>query len=135
MSKNDTIVAEFRANNGTVTTGGFGRHLILVHHIGNKTGTERVTPLFAMRKDQDTWVMVATKAGAPTDPDWLHNLRAFPEVTIETPDDGTVPVRAEEITGPERDAIWAHLTQLVPLLGEYQAKTTRVIPVIALHRR
>ena len=83
---NDSIINEFRENNGTVTQNGFGRRLILVHHIGAKSGQERVSPVAAIRQDDDTWLIAASKAGAPDNPAWFHNLRANPDVQIETPD-------------------------------------------------
>ncbi|NMN99009.1 nitroreductase/quinone reductase family protein [Antrihabitans stalactiti] len=135
MNRNDIIIAEFRENDGTVTTGGFGRHLVLLHHCGRSTGIERITPLFALRQDPDTWMIVATKAGAPEHPAWFHNLLAHPEVTIETPDDGTVAVRAEQVTDSERDLAWAKFVEVSPIFAQYQAKTERTIPVVALRRR
>lgn len=132
---NQQIIDEFRANHGTVTTRGFGRHLVLLHHIGAKSGTARVTPAAAVHTDADTWLIAASKAGAPDNPAWFHNLRANPEVTIETPDDGTVEVRARVLEGAERDAGWSRMTTLFEGFRSYEQKTTRVIPVIELSRR
>ena len=132
---NQRIIDEFRSNGGTVETMGFGRGLVLLHHLGARSGTERVTPLAVVREDDDTWLVAASKAGAPDNPDWYHNLRAHPDVEIETPDDGTVPVRATELTGDERDRGWARFTAMSEGFRSYEAKTTRVIPVLALTRR
>ncbi len=132
---NQQIIDEFRAGGGTVTTMGFGRSLVLVHHLGARSGTERIAPVMAIRSAPDTWLIAASKAGAPENPAWYHNLRAHPEVEIETPDDGVVPVRAEVLSGAERDAAWDRFTSVAPGFNEYEARTTRTIPVVALHRR
>lgn len=132
---NEQIVAEFRANGGTVTTMGFGRSLVLLHHTGARTGAERVSPVFAIRDDEDTWLVAASKAGAPEHPAWFHNLLAHPDTVVETPDDGTVPVHARELTGAERDTAWARFTAASDGFRGYQERTTRTIPVVALTRR
>ncbi|MBF4461064.1 MULTISPECIES: nitroreductase/quinone reductase family protein [unclassified Rathayibacter] len=132
---NDTIIEEFRANGGTVTTAGFGRNLVLVHHFGARSGEERVTPLMALRPSDDVWLIAASAAGAPKHPAWFHNLVARPEISIETPDDGTVDVRARVLTGDERDAGWARFTEASDGFREYEKRTTRVIPVVELRPR
>lgn len=132
---NAKVIAEFREKGGEVTEAApFGRSLVLVHHLGAKSGTERVTPLVSVR-DGDDWMIAASKAGAPDNPDWYHNLKAHPEVSIETPDDGTVEVRVEELTGADRDAAYDRFKQLMNGFREYEQKTTRTIPVLALRRR
>lgn len=133
---NSRVVAEFREKGGEVTeAAGFGRSLVLVHHRGARTGTERVTPLVHVREDDDTWLLAASKAGAPDNPDWYHNLKAHPEVSIETGDEGLVEVRVEELVGDARDAAYAQFVEMMPGFGEYEQKTTRTIPVLALRRR
>jgi len=133
---NSRVVAEFREKGGEVTeAAGFGRSLVLVHHRGARTGTERVTPLVHVREDDDTWLLAASKAGAPDNPDWYHNLKAHPEVSIETGDEGLVEVRVEELVGDARDAAYARFVEMMPGFGEYEQKTTRTIPVLALRRR
>lgn len=132
---NAQIIEEFRANGGTVETMGFGRRLVLLHHVGARSGTERIAPLAAIRHDDDTWLIAASKAGAPDNPAWFHNLKAHPEVSIETPDDGVVEVRAEVLEGAERDEAWERFKQMSSGFADYEAKTTRVIPVVALRRR
>ncbi len=132
---NQNIIDEFRANDGTVTTMGFGRGLVLLHHKGARTGTERVSPVAAIHSDDDTWLVAASKAGAPDNPDWFHNLRAHAEVSVETPDDGTVDVTARVLEGAERDEAWARFTAMSDGFAAYEQKTSRTIPVIALTRR
>jgi deazaflavin-dependent oxidoreductase (nitroreductase family) len=132
---NQNVIDEFRANDGTVTTAGFGRALVLLHHVGARTGQERVAPVRAIRQDQDAWLVAASKGGAPDNPAWFHNLKAHPDVSIEVPGEGTVPVRARVLEGAERDSGWAQFTAASPGFREYEDRTTRTIPVIALHRR
>jgi deazaflavin-dependent oxidoreductase (nitroreductase family) len=132
---NQQIIDEFRANDGTVQTMGFGRALVLLHHTGARTGTERVSPVAAIRDGDDTWLVAASKGGAPDNPDWFHNLRAHPDVTIETPEARTVEVRARVLEGDERDAAWARFTAMSEGFRSYEQKTSRVIPVVALSRR
>lgn len=129
---NTRVIEEFRQNGGSVTN--FGRRLVLLHHVGARTGTERVSPVMGIR-DDDAWLIAASKAGAPDNPAWFHNLQAHPDVVIETPDDGVVEVRAEVLTGAERDAGWARFEAASPGFREYQTRTERRIPVIRLRRR
>ena len=132
---NQQIVDEFRANGGTVTTMGFGRGLVLLHHVGARSGTERVSPVAAIHDDADTWLVAASKGGAPDHPAWFHNLVAHPDVEIETPDDGDVPVRARVLPREERDPAWARFTAMSEGFRSYEEKTDRVIPVLELRRR
>ncbi|MCX6501753.1 MAG: nitroreductase/quinone reductase family protein [Microbacterium sp.] len=129
---NQQIIEQFRANGGTVDR--FGDKLVLLHHIGARSGVERLTPVMAIREDTDTWLIAASKAGAPDNPAWFHNLLAHPDVDIETPE-GVVPVRATRLEGEERDAAWARFTTASPGFKAYEEKTDRVIPVLALRRR
>jgi len=130
---NQPIIDEFRANGGTVTH--FGRGLVLLHHTGAKSGIERVTPVAAWRTAPDAWLIAASKAGAPDNPAWYHNLLAHPDLTIETPDDGEVQVHATGLTGDERDSAWQEFTSHYPGFLDYEKKTERVIPVVRLTRR
>jgi len=132
-SWNDQVIAEFRANNGAVAR--FGRNLVLIHHIGAKTGMERIAPARAIRHDRDSWLVAASKGGAPDNPGWYYNLLANPDVRIETPDDGTVAVHAEVLRGAERDEAWERFKQAAPGFGDYEQKTSRTIPVVLLRRR
>ena len=94
---NEGIINEFRANSGRVGGPFEGRQMILVHHTGAKSGTERVTPL-VYQADSDDWVIFASKAGAPDNPDWYHNLKANPHTTIEVGTD-TIDVNCVETHG------------------------------------
>lgn len=132
---NRRIIDEFRANQGTVTSTPFGRSLILLHHVGAKTGTERVNPVMHLRQGPDTWLVAASKAGQPENAAWYHNLIAHPDTLIETPDDGTVAVHVTDLKGEERDKAWARFTAASPGFRAYEQRTTRTIPVLALTRR
>jgi deazaflavin-dependent oxidoreductase (nitroreductase family) len=132
---NTNIIEEFRENGGTVTTGGFGRRLVLLHSRGARSGAQRVNPLASVRESDDVWLVAASAAGADRHPAWFHNLLAHPEVTIETPDDGTVDVLATDLEGEERDAGWDRFTQMSEGFRSYEAKTSRTIPVVRLTRR
>ena len=130
---NTKIIEEFRANEGRVGGPFEGAPMILVHHIGAKSGTERVTPLVYFPEADGRMVIIASKAGAPTNPDWYHNLRANPKVDVEVGTE-TFPVEAAEVEGAEREEVWARVVARNPGFGEYQEKTTRVIPVVRLTR-
>jgi deazaflavin-dependent oxidoreductase (nitroreductase family) len=127
---NARIIDEFRANEGRVGGPFEGSTLLLLHHIGAKSGKDRINPL-VYNRDGERYVVFASKAGAPTNPDWYHNLKAHPDVTIEVGTD-TIDVRAEAATGEERDRLFQAQTERSPQFAEYQSKTERVIPVIVL---
>jgi len=131
---NAQIIEEFRANGGKVGGPFEGSPMVLVHHKGAKTGTERVTPLMA-QVEGDRLFIFASKAGAPDNPDWYHNLKANPETTIEYLDDPSVPVRVVELEGAERDRVWERQKTEWPQFAEYEEKTDRTIPVLELQRR
>jgi deazaflavin-dependent oxidoreductase (nitroreductase family) len=132
---NQQIIDEFRTNGGDVRTNGFGKGLVLLHHRGARTGVERVSPLAGIKVDGDTWLLAASKGGAPDNPAWFYNLLAHPDVEIETPDDGTVPVHATQLTGAEREEGWARFTARSEGFRSYEQRTARTIPVIRLARR
>ena len=132
---NQQIIDEFRTNDGTVNTMGFGRGLVLVHHQGAKSGAERVTPLAGIRESDDAWLITASAAGADKNPAWYHNVLAHPEISIETPDDGEVQVSAQELPRDERDVAWSRFTAMSDGFAGYEKKTSRIIPVIRLTRR
>jgi deazaflavin-dependent oxidoreductase (nitroreductase family) len=134
-SWNQQIIDEFRSNGGDVATRGFGRTLVLLHHRGARTGGERISPVRAIREGDDTWLVAASKGGAPENPAWFHNLLAHPEASIETPAAGIVDVHAEQLHGAERDAAWARFLAASPGFALYEERTSRTIPVFALHRR
>jgi deazaflavin-dependent oxidoreductase (nitroreductase family) len=129
---NQKIVEEFRTNGGRV--GGYfeGAHMILVHHIGARSGTERVNPLVYL-PDGENMIIAATKGGAPTHPDWYHNLKAHPRITVEVGSE-TFQVEATEVTGAERDKLWRRLVEIRPGFAEYETKTDRVFPMFRLTR-
>jgi deazaflavin-dependent oxidoreductase (nitroreductase family) len=127
---NTKIIEEFRANEGKVGGPFTGAPILLLHHRGAKTGTERVNPL-AYQPVDDHFAIFASKGGAPTNPDWYHNVRANPDVTVEIGTD-TIPVHARVAEGEERDRIWTKQKQLMPGFADYENQTSRTIPVIIL---
>jgi len=128
---NRKIIEEFRNNKGVVGGPFEGVPILLLHHTGAKTGTERINPL-AYRRDGDNFVIFASKGGAPTNPDWHHNLLANPEAVIEVGTDSPSKVRARVATGDERTRIWERQKKEFPGFADYEAKTDREIPVIVL---
>lgn len=129
---NSRIIAEFRANAGTVGPPFEGATLLLLGTTGARTGQPRLTPLVYHRID-DMMVIVGSKAGSDTNPDWVHNLRAHPRAHIEV---GTeeYDVAARELPLDERDAVYPKIVAIAPGFGEYQEKTNRVIPLFELQR-
>jgi deazaflavin-dependent oxidoreductase (nitroreductase family) len=132
---NRQLIAQFRANGGQIVTGLFkGAPLLLLTTIGAKSGQPRTTPL-AYTRDGDRWVIIASKGGAPTNPDWYRNLLAQPTATVEV---GTerFPVRAHIAVGAERDRLYDQMAAQLPnyKFAEHQRKTTRKIPVVTLER-
>ncbi|WP_193613590.1 nitroreductase family deazaflavin-dependent oxidoreductase [Nocardioides lijunqiniae] len=127
---NDQVIAEFRANHGQVGGPFEGAPLLLLHSTGARSGQERVSPMMYL-PEGERYVVFASKAGADDHPDWYHNLKAHPDARIEVGDD-EVAVRAVEVTGVERDRLYAQQAELFPGFKEYEAKTSRVIPVVAL---
>ena len=130
---NDAVIAEFRENHGKVGGNFEGAPLLLLHSVGAKSGQTRVSPMMYL-PDGDRFLVFASKAGAPDNPDWYHNLKANPDATIEVGDE-TVDVRAEELPRAERDEKYAEQAALFPGFADYEKKTDRVIPVLALTRR
>jgi deazaflavin-dependent oxidoreductase (nitroreductase family) len=126
---NAQIIEEFRANAGRVAAFE-GSSLLLLHTDGAKSHTHYVTPVVYL-DDDGRYVIFASKAGAPSNPGWYHNLIAHPDVHIEV-GDRKIEVTAAEITGAERDRIYERQVARMPQFAEYQAKTERVIPIIAL---
>jgi deazaflavin-dependent oxidoreductase (nitroreductase family) len=130
---NAQVIAEFRDNHGKVGGSFEGAPLLLLHSTGARSGEERVSPMMYL-PDGDRFLVFASKAGADTNPDWYHNLKAHPEARIEVGDD-TIDVIAEELPRAERDAKYAEQAALYPGFADYEKKTDRVIPVLALTRR
>ena len=127
---NRGVIDEFRTNDGVVGGMFEGMSLLLLHHTGAKSGTERVNPLVYLR-DGNNYVIFASKAGAPTSPDWYHNLRANPSTTIEVGVQ-SIPVTARVAEGDERERLFSAQKQAAPQFAEYESKTDRVIPVVVL---
>ena len=132
---NQQIIDEFRANGGAVQTYGFGRGLVLLHHIGAKSGVSRISPVAGIHTAPETWLVAASAGGRDNSPAWYYNLLAHPDVSIETPDDGTVEVHAVDLPRPERDAAWELFKARSEGFRSYEQKTSRVIPVLELRRR
>ncbi len=128
---NQSVIEEFRKNGGRVAA--FARQpLLLLHHRGAKTGTERVNPV--ARQDLDNgWAVFASKGGAPTNPDWYHNLVTNPDATVEVGTE-TVAVRARVADAEERGRIWEEQKRRNAGFADYEAKTARQIPVVILER-
>ena len=129
---NAGVIEEFRANEGRLGGGFEGAPMLLLHSTGAKSGQERVHPMMYQQVGDDVAVF-ASKAGAPTNPDWFHNLVANPDATIEIGTE-TVPVRARVAEGDERVRIWEVQKERYPGFAEYEEKTDRVIPVVILER-
>lgn len=130
--RNQRIIDEFRANDGKVGGPFEGKTLLLLHTKGAKSKQERINPV-ACIQDGDRWVVIASKGGAPTHPDWYHNVVADPQVTVEV---GTEKFHAQaSVAGePERSRLYTKMVEVMPGFGDYQRNTTRVIPVIVLTR-
>jgi deazaflavin-dependent oxidoreductase (nitroreductase family) len=129
---NETIIEEFRANDGKVGGPFEGASLLLITTTGRKTGLRHTTPA-AYALDGERILLFASNAGASSDPAWYRNLVADPAVTIEL---GTTsfPATAVPVEGEERDRLYARQARLSPAFAAYQAKTSRTIPVVAVHR-
>jgi deazaflavin-dependent oxidoreductase (nitroreductase family) len=130
---NTPIIEEFRANGGKVGGNFEGAPILLLHTTGAKSGQERVNPMM-YRKVGDDIAVFASKAGAPTNPDWYYNLVAHPEATAEIGTE-TVNVVARVAKGDERTEIWEPQKNEYPGFAEYESKTTREIPVVILKRK
>lgn len=129
---NRQVIEEFRANGGKINGPLAGFPLLLLTTTGARSGQRRVSPL-AYRAEGDRLFVFASKGGAPTSPDWYHNLVAHPEVTVEVGAE-TFEATAIVIEGEERDQIYTRQGEQYPNFAEYQTKTTRKIPVVELKR-
>ncbi len=127
---NKAVIDEFRANSGKVGGNFAGRTLLLLHTTGAKSGQERINPV-AYVQDGDRYVIIASKGGAPTNPDWYYNLLAHPRVTVEV---GTEQFQAQAavVSEPERTRLYSKMVEMMPGFAEYREKTTRQIPVVIL---
>ena len=127
---NRQVIEEFHANEGKVNG---GNSLLLLRTTGARSGKQRVNPL-AYTTDGERLVIIASKGGTPTNPDWYHNIVAHPDVTVEVGTE-TFEARATVVEGRERDELYAKQAAIMPNFAEYQEKTTRKIPVIVLTRK
>ena len=129
---NKSIVDEFRVNGGKVGGPFEGATLLLLTTTGAKSGQPRLTPLAYLTID-DKMIIIGSKAGADTNPDWVHNLRANPHAHIEVGTE-SYDVTARELPSEERDETYPKVVGLAPGFGEYQDKTSRIIPLFELQR-
>ncbi len=129
---NAKIIEEFRANDGRVGGQFEGAPLLLLHTTGAKSGQERVNPMM-YRTEGDDLVVFGSKAGAPSHPDWFHNLVTNPRASVEVGTE-TVDVVARTAEGDERERLWSAQKQEWPGFADYETKTTRQIPVVILER-
>ncbi len=127
---NSKIIEEFRANGGQVGGNFEGAPLLLLHTVGAKTGQQRVNPMM-YRPVPRGYAVFASKAGAPVNPDWYHNLLAHPDVEAEIGTE-TVTLRARVAEGAERNEIWEAHKAAWPGFADYEKTTTRQIPVVIL---
>jgi deazaflavin-dependent oxidoreductase (nitroreductase family) len=130
---NSNIIEEFRASHGKVGGMFEGAPMLLLTHTGAKTGTRRTNPLAYQRHDGRVFVF-ATKGGSTRNPHWFLNLKANTDVTVEIGVE-TFEATAVEITGAERDEIYARQSALRPAFGEYQKDNPRTIPVVEIIRK
>ncbi|MFG1703936.1 nitroreductase family deazaflavin-dependent oxidoreductase [Nonomuraea sp. M3C6] len=129
---NQQIIDEFRANEGRVGGMFEGAALVLLTTTGAKSGKPTTSPVMYL-EDDDRYVVIASNGGADHHPAWYHNLRATAEATAEI---GTekFEVKALLVEGEERDQLYARMVAKAPGFAEYEARTSRRIPVVALHR-
>lgn len=130
---NTSIIEEFRSNKGIVGGMFAGMTLLLMTTRGAKTGKESIIPV-VYSKDDEHYLIAASKGGAPTNPAWYHNLIAYPDVTVEVGSEKFNAI-AKEIKGEERERLYNQHATEYPNFNEYKAKTTRVIPLFILERK
>jgi deazaflavin-dependent oxidoreductase (nitroreductase family) len=138
---NTEVIREFRANQGRVGGMWTGTMLIVIHHIGAKSGIERVTPVACSPQGDGRFAIWAANGGSPTHPNWYYNLKAHPRITVEVGTETFMAV-AEELGGAARAELWPKLVAEWPKpvpgspdLGAAQARTTRQFPVFMLTRQ
>ncbi|WP_229405794.1 nitroreductase family deazaflavin-dependent oxidoreductase [Micromonospora sp. NBRC 110038] len=127
---NEKVIAEFRANGGRVGGQFAGAPLLLLHTVGARSGQARVNPMMYQEVDGG-YAVFASKAGAPTNPDWYHNVLAHPRVRAEIGME-TVELVARVAAGDERERIWSAQKAAYPGFADYERKTDRQIPVVVL---
>lgn len=134
---NDAIMEEFHANNGKVGGNFANAKLLILGTTGAKSGVPRVSPMMYFAEPDGIYV-IASKGGAPENPAWYHNLVAHPDVTVEqATDDGidSYDAVASPVTGARHDELYSRFAQKAPGFGEYQLKTSRIIPIVQLRRK
>jgi deazaflavin-dependent oxidoreductase (nitroreductase family) len=131
---NTGIIKEFRANQGRVGGRWEGITLILLHHIGARSGTERVTPVACSPQGEGRFAIWAANGGSPTHPNWYYNLKAHPEITAEAGAE-TFTVLAQELDDTARAGLWPKLVAESPELGAVQEITARQFPLFVLTRQ
>ncbi|HEX3542410.1 MAG TPA: nitroreductase family deazaflavin-dependent oxidoreductase [Acidimicrobiales bacterium] len=129
---NTKVIEDFRAHQGNVGGNFEGSPMLLLTTTGAKSGTPRTTPLVYLA-DGDRYVIFASKAGAPTNPDWYHNLRAHPRVTVEVGGE-TFQADASVADAEERDGLFNRQVEVMPGFADYQRATSRIIPAVILTR-
>jgi deazaflavin-dependent oxidoreductase (nitroreductase family) len=130
---NAKIIEEFRATGGRVSGTFAHTPLILVHHIGARSGVERVVPLAYVPHTERQFLVIASDGGSRTHPKWYYNLKANPRVTVEV-DGESFRVVAEELDLEQRSLVWPRIVAQAPSAGEFQGRTARTIPVFMLTR-
>ncbi len=131
---NAEIIKEFRANQGRVGGPWAGTTLILIHHIGARSGIERVTPVACSPQGEGRFAIWAANGGSPTHPNWYYNIKAHPRITAEV-GAHAFTVLAQELDDTARAELWPNLVAEAPDLGRIQARTTRQFPVLMLTRQ
>jgi len=126
--------AIFRLTGGRIGGRVVGGPVLLLHHVGAKSGKHRISPLLYL-PDGERMVIVASKGGYTKHPGWFHNLKANPDTTVEVPREGKVAVRAHEASAEEREELWPRVVDLYKGYAAYQRSTPREIPLIVLDRR
>lgn len=130
---NSRVIAEFRTNRGHVGGVLAETPIVLVHHVGARSGAVRVTPLAYTERGDGQLLIAASNGGSATHPAWYHNLKAHPMITVQRGAE-TFTARAQEIEGAERAELWPQLLAASPALREFEANTARQIPLLALSR-
>jgi len=132
-SFNDEVIAEFRATDGRVSGSLTGTPILLLHHVGARSGVERVTPLAYTPHEGGRYLIVASNGGSPTHPSWYYNLKEHPKTRVEM-DAQTFTARAEELQGTARARVWPTMLAASPSLREFDARTARQVPLFLLTR-
>jgi deazaflavin-dependent oxidoreductase (nitroreductase family) len=131
---NARIIEEFRANEGRVGGQFADFTLILIHHVGARSGVERVTPLGCSVQGEGRYAIIASNGGSPAHPAWYHNLKANPRITVELGTQ-TFTALAEEVEGTAYAELWQKLVAELPHIAEFPTRTTRRIPLFILTRQ